>query len=136
MLSSIHRVCAFAILLLFITVAAASAQTDVVTTTTGEKLVGEIKKVEKDVLTMSTAYSDSDFKIEWDKVASIESDRQFLVETFDGRRLTGPLKVDPATKATVQVGDVTIPSPTWPPCSPSSAPSGPGSMRASISATA
>ncbi len=108
MLSSIHRVCAFAILLLFITVAAASAQTDVVTTTTGEKLVGEIKKLEKDVLTMSTGYSDSDFKIEWDKVASIESPRQFLLETFDGRRVDGPLKTDPAKKATVEVGAVSI----------------------------
>ena len=47
--------------------AAASAQ-DTVTTSTGEKMVGEIKKVEKDVLTIETAYSDSDFKIEWDKV--------------------------------------------------------------------
>ena len=28
-----------------------------------EKIVGEIKKVEKDVLTIETTYSDSDFKI-------------------------------------------------------------------------
>ena len=59
---------------------------DTVTTATGEKLVGEIMKVEKDVLTFSTAYSDSDFKIKWDQVASIDSTRQFLIETFDGRR--------------------------------------------------
>ncbi len=38
-------------------------------TTTGDRLVGEIKSVEKDVLTLETAYSDSDFKIEWEKVA-------------------------------------------------------------------
>jgi len=108
MLSSIQRVTAISILLLLTTVAAASAQNDVVTTTTGERLVGEIKKLEKDVLTMSTGYSDSDFHIEWDKVASIESTRQFLVETFDGRRLSGPLKSDPAKKATAAVGDVSI----------------------------
>ena len=120
MLSSIHRVCAFAILLLFITVAAASAQTDVVTTTTGERLVGEIKKLEKDVLTMSTGYSDSDFKIEWDKVASIESPRQFLLETFDGSACDGPLKTDPAKKAAVEVGASASPWRMWRPCSPSS----------------
>ena len=40
---------------------------DVVITTTGDRLVGEIKRVEKDVLTLETAYSDSDFKIEWEK---------------------------------------------------------------------
>ena len=41
------------------------------------------------MLTFETAYSDSDFKIEWEDVVSIASDRQFLVETFDGRRLSG-----------------------------------------------
>ena len=99
-----------ACVLLFLGLAsAASAATDVVTMITGEKIVGEIIKVEKDVLTMSTAYSDSDFHIEWDKVVSIESDRQFLIETFTGRRLSGTLRADATTKATVQVGDVTIP---------------------------
>ena len=40
---------------------------DVVITTSGDRLVGEIKSVEKDVLTLETAYSDADFKIEWDE---------------------------------------------------------------------
>jgi hypothetical protein len=53
--------------------AVAYAQQDVLITTTGERLVGEIIRVEKDVLTFSTGYSDADFKIEWDKVASLES---------------------------------------------------------------
>jgi putative salt-induced outer membrane protein YdiY len=92
------------VLLILITAASASAATDVVTMITGERIVGEIKKVEKDVLTIETTYSDSDFKIEWDQIASIESERQFLVETFDGKRLSGVLKVDPATKAAVLVG--------------------------------
>jgi putative salt-induced outer membrane protein YdiY len=83
--------------------AIAHAQQDVVVTTTGERLVGEIIRVEKDVLTFSTSYSDSDFKIEWDKVASLESTRQFLVETFDGKRLTGSLTTVPAAKGAVQV---------------------------------
>ena len=51
------------VLLLLATATLASAQPDVVTTITGDKLVGEIKKVEKDVLTISTAYSDSDLQI-------------------------------------------------------------------------
>ena len=86
----------------------AHAQKDVVITTTGDRLVGEIKKVEKDVLTFSTDYSDSDFKIKWEKIASIESDRQFLVETFDGKRLSGSLKPDPEKKAAVQVADTSV----------------------------
>jgi len=79
------------------------AEKDVVITTSGDRLVGEIKKVEKDVLTLETDYSDSDFKIKWEKIASIESDRQFLVETFDGKRVAGSLKPDPQKTAALQV---------------------------------
>ncbi len=79
--------------------AVAYAAEDVVITTTGDRLVGEIKGVEKDVLTLSTDYSDSDFKIKWEKIASIESDRQFVVETFDGTRVSGSLTPDPEKKA-------------------------------------
>jgi hypothetical protein len=82
---------------------------DVVITITGDKLVGEIIRVEKDVLTFSTGYSDVDFKIEWDKVASIQSSRQFVVETFDGRRLSGSLTPDPNTKAAVQIEATSLP---------------------------
>ena len=83
-------------------------QPDVVIMTTGERLAGEIIRVEKDVLTFSTGYSDADFKIEWDKVASLESSRQFLVETFDGKRLTGSLVPDPALKAAVQIAGTSV----------------------------
>jgi len=81
---------------------------DFLTTTSGDKLVGEIKSVEKDVLTLSTDYSDSDFKIKWEKIASIESSRQFLVETFAGDRLAGTLARDPATAATVEVANSSV----------------------------
>ena len=85
------------------------AQQDVVTTTTGDRLVGEIIRVDKDVLTFSTGYSDSDFKIEWDKIVTIESTRQFLMETFDGRRLSGSLATDPNTKGAVQIAGASVP---------------------------
>jgi putative salt-induced outer membrane protein YdiY len=87
---------------------AASAASDIVITTTGDRLVGEIKKVEKDVLTLSTDYSDSDFKIKWDKIVSIQSDRQFLLETFAGKRIAGTLKPEGDKKATVQVADTSV----------------------------
>ena len=85
------------------------AQQDVVTTTTGDRLVGEIIRVDKDVLTFSTGYSDADFKIEWDKIVTIESTRQFLMETFDGRRLSGSLTTDPNTKGAVQIAGTSVP---------------------------
>jgi putative salt-induced outer membrane protein YdiY len=82
---------------------------DVVITTSGDRLVGEIKRVEKDVLTLETAYSDADFKIEWEDVAAVESKRQFLVETFDGRRLSGSLSFDPDKKPIVQIAGTSVP---------------------------
>jgi hypothetical protein len=87
----------------------ADAQQDVVITTSGDRLVGEIKRVEKDVLTLETAYSDADFKIEWGDVAGLESKRQFIVETFDGRRLSGSLSPDPDKKPVVQIAGTGVP---------------------------
>ena len=86
----------------------AHAAKDVVVTTSGDRLVGEIKGVENDVLTLSTEYSDADVKIKWDKIASIESDRQFLVETFDGKRVSGALKADAQKKAAVVVAEADV----------------------------
>jgi putative salt-induced outer membrane protein YdiY len=106
-LPAIRRVTAIWILLLLATASAAYAQTDTVTTATGETIIGEIISIEKDVLTISTPYSDADFKIKWDQVVSIDSPRQFLIETFDGRRLSGALTTAAGTKV-VQVGTDTI----------------------------
>jgi putative salt-induced outer membrane protein YdiY len=106
MLPATRPVTVCSILLLLATAAAASAQ-DTVGMATGEKIVGEIISVKKDVLTMSTTYSDSDFKIEWDQVVAIDSARQFLIETFDGKRVSGSLKADASNKS-VQVGSVAV----------------------------
>src|SRR4051812_22180666 len=62
MLSATRRIAACSILFGLVSVSAAHAQ-DTVTTATGEKIVGEIKSVEKDIVTIETPYSDSDFKI-------------------------------------------------------------------------
>ena len=97
-----------ALVLLLASAGVVFAAQDVVITTSGDKLVGEIKKVEKDVLIFSTDYSDSDFKIKWEKIASIESTRQFVIETFDGQRLSGSLKPDPEKKPLVQVAETSV----------------------------
>jgi hypothetical protein len=58
-------------------------------------VVGEIKSMDKGILTIETDYSDSDFKIEWDKVIEIYSDVQFLISITGGQRLNGSLKSVP-----------------------------------------
>ncbi len=54
-------------------------------------LVGEIKKMEKSVITFKTKYSDSDFKIKWQKVVKIKSDRIFIIALNDGQRLNSSI---------------------------------------------
>ena len=67
---------------------------DVVVLTNGDRIQGEIKQLDKEVLTVETDYSDQDFKIKWEKVARIESPRTFLVETFAGIRTGGSITPD------------------------------------------
>ncbi len=105
----IRKMCAAVVcLVLMSSPAFAQAPPDVVVTKAGDRLVGEIIELEKDVLTFSTSYSDADFKIEWEDVGSLQSVRQFLAETFDGRRLTGTLQADPANAAAAQIGGASV----------------------------
>ncbi|MGA9269513.1 MAG: hypothetical protein WBV45_02745, partial [Lutimonas sp.] len=81
------------ILLLFLTFAGIKswAQKDTIKLINEDVLVGEIEKLDKNVLIFSTAYSDSDFKIEWDKVLELKSQRTFIMAFSDGDRYTGQL---------------------------------------------
>jgi hypothetical protein len=52
-------------------------------------IVGEIKSLDKGVLTIETDYSKSDFTIEWSGIQEIFSETRFLVTLKDGSRITG-----------------------------------------------
>jgi hypothetical protein len=60
-------------------------------------LVGEIKKLEKGVVTMKTDYSDSDFKIEWLKVKKINTTKSFRIVFSNGGRYFGTIHMDTIT---------------------------------------
>lgn len=64
-------------------------QNDTIKLINDDVLVGEIEKLDKSVLTFSTDYSDSDFKIEWRKVVEVRSNRRFIIAMSDGTRVTG-----------------------------------------------
>lgn len=64
------------------------SQNDTVKLANNDVLVGELKKMEKSILTFSTSYDDSDFKIKWGKVEQVKSDRQFIVSLTNGDRIT------------------------------------------------
>jgi len=69
----------------------ASAQVDTVFFISGDFLLGEVKKLENNILEAETEYSDSDFKIEWDKVTRIRTQSQFMVSLKNGRKFYGRL---------------------------------------------
>ncbi|MCX6599198.1 MAG: DUF481 domain-containing protein [Acidobacteria bacterium] len=81
---------------------------DLLVLSNGDTLRGEIKKLDGDVITFSTDYSDEDFRITWSKVVRVESERHFLVEQLSGVRLAGTLQPD-KTGAAPRIGDTSVP---------------------------
>jgi len=55
----------------------AFTQKDSLVLVNGNVIVGEIKSMDRGVLTIETDYSDDDFKIEWDGIKSIKTDAFF-----------------------------------------------------------
>jgi putative salt-induced outer membrane protein YdiY len=67
------------------------AQQDSLILTNGDFMVGEAKEMDRGILTFETDYSDSDFRIEWEKIAEIYTDTYFLITLSDGRRFNGTI---------------------------------------------
>jgi hypothetical protein len=91
----------FAIALLLFLAAPASAQrTDVVTLANGDRITGEIKKLERGQLEFKTDDAGTLY-FEWDKLLSVVAQRFFEVETGSGDRFLGSL--DPAQPRMITV---------------------------------
>ena len=69
----------------------ASAQEDSLLLSNKNLIVGEIKSMDKGVLTIETDYSDEDFKVTWGEIRQISSKSSFLITLSDGRRFNGKL---------------------------------------------
>jgi len=69
-----------------------TAQIDSVSFTSGDFIVGEVKNMKNGILQVETDYSDSDFKIEWNKVTSIRSQSQFTILLSSGEKYYGRLQ--------------------------------------------
>lgn len=80
----------FFVVFLFLA-AAVLGQNDTIRLVNNDVLVGELKKMDRSVLTFKTKYSDSDFKIKWHEVLEVNSDREFIVAFSDGTRITSAL---------------------------------------------
>lgn len=68
------------------------AQTDSLILKNKDVLVGEIKSMDRGVLTIETDYSDSDFKISWDGIEQILSQTKYLITLSNGKRYNGTIR--------------------------------------------
>ncbi len=82
----------FFVFVLFSSVNAAYAQNDSLLLNNGDVIIGEVKDMDRGILTIETDYSDSDFKIEWEKIIRIHTETFFLITLEDGRRFNGRIR--------------------------------------------
>jgi len=90
-----------------------TAQLDTVVVSGGDILVGDMKSMSRGVVTLETSYSDSDFKIEWNKVTKVYSKGAFIVSLESGERLITTIRSKPSDSSTVVIlkdgSDVNVP---------------------------
>lgn len=77
------------IVLLILSFSAMEAQNDSLIFNGGNVVVGEVKEMVKGVVTIETDYSDSDFKIEWEKIQEFHSDQLYTLSLTDRTLWTG-----------------------------------------------
>ena len=65
-------------------------------------VAGEIKSMDRGVLTIETDYSKSDFTVEWTGVKEIFTKTQFLITLTDGSRVTGTLTSPDSANVIIQ----------------------------------
>jgi hypothetical protein len=68
-----------------------SAQTDSLIFRDGTYMLGEVKTMNRNVVTVETSYSDKDFNIEWNRIQEIFTDTYFLITLSDGSRYNGTI---------------------------------------------
>jgi hypothetical protein len=94
---------------IFIVIVHSLAQKDSLVFVDGERLVGELKSMDKNVLKMETDFSNDDFKIEWSDVRAIFTKNRFLITLSDSRRYDGKISTteDGKLVITTQNGEIT-----------------------------
>lgn len=87
--------------------AAAQPKTDVVTLANGDRITGEVKRLDRGRLEFSTDDAGTLY-LEWDKLVSVVATRQFEVVTHDGRRFLGSLGAAAQRSVSVAAEDATV----------------------------
>jgi hypothetical protein len=81
---------------------------DVIVMQNGDRITGEIKGLQGDVLTVSLDYVDGNLALNWLKVARVESPQLFLIQTQDGLTHSGTLSTivpSPGEPVEIQIAE-------------------------------
>lgn len=91
------------ILFLFLLVSFSNcfSQNDTIIFKNKDIMVGELKELKSNIVIMKTSYSDSDFKIEFDKIASLYLENKYSIILASGEHLYGKLKTKTPEKVLV-----------------------------------
>lgn len=89
------------LLLLIMTPCIIVSQNDTIVLKNNDKLVGEIKSMDRGVVTIETDYSDSDFTITWIDIISIKSNQTYLMTLSDGTRINSSMYTQAGDSAVV-----------------------------------
>ncbi len=81
------------------------AQPDSLIFKSGTYMVGEVKTMDRGVVTVETPYSDSDFKIEWDGISEIYTKTYFLITLSNGSRYNGTLGMSEPERIIIYTDD-------------------------------
>jgi len=74
---------------------------DTISFKNGDQIIGELKSLDRGVITFETDYSDDDFKIEWKGVDHLSTATIFLITTSHGERLSGSITTGDSTGVTI-----------------------------------
>ena len=79
------------------------AANDILVLKNGDRITGEVKKLERGVVHIDAEYGDNIFIIDWEEVERIESQSHFVVETSKGDRTSGSIRMDPDSTSRILV---------------------------------
>ncbi|WP_250433921.1 DUF481 domain-containing protein [Hanstruepera flava] len=89
------------ILLFIVTPLTLWSQNDTIVLKNKDKLVGEIKSMDRGIVTIETDYSDSDFTITWVDIMSIKSKQTYLMTLSNGTRINSSMYTKEGDSAVV-----------------------------------
>lgn len=93
------------IIVIYIIPVEAKSKQDSIVLANGDIILGKIESLDKSVLTFSTDYSDDDFKIKWEEVREIYSNRLFIIALDNGNRFEGKITTHAPLQAVVTYMD-------------------------------